>query len=307
MSASIHHAQCLDYPVRRDAENGDRNINAQQPGIPVRLGSEDENKATATAKAHALIISGVELALSLTNAVDNNAFRRRSSTNGVFFSSAVVEAAGFTCALFWARRGYGAGSPLMMVWEAAATGSVDRLAQAVLGGFGFQGIVLICTGVALFFIDAVKGVERDEALAFDSSWEYVGIGILFFFFVGASLYILRTAYNRYFDNGTTQTTRVPCCRFELLPDVLSEVVDMLSTIRRAFVRGFGWLLISYCILFPIAIEVSESAVIFSGGSTSSAAYALATLDLVLVVPALWSFKSFLPRVISLLRNDGNRE
>lgn len=73
---------------------------------------------TKVATLHAVIISGLEFALSLINALVADAFKLNSLTNAVFGASAAMEAVGLVFAMYMALFGGDdiGGSPLLTIW-----------------------------------------------------------------------------------------------------------------------------------------------------------------------------------------------
>lgn len=195
------------------------------------------------ATTHAVVISGLELALSLTNALDEDAFQLDTYTKLVFVCSAATEAVGFIFAVFVALR-YGGGgiggSPLIAIWEVGTRGfnfDSREWRTILFGGLLPQSVACL----VVFMCSDFGNVGFDPVVGY-------GVGI------GGFLFLLL-----YF-----------CCCLE----------SRYFAVALQFLFGMSYFLV------PLLVEANECALIFWGGSTSSASYILAVLDMLMVFPAV---------------------
>lgn len=251
----------------------------------------DSVNSTKTAVEHAVIISGLELALSLTNALDNATLRPYSTTSFVFFTSAVMELAGFLFAMWSAYRDRGAGSPILIVREALASGSRDLMAHAVMGGFVLQTFSVLCSAVVFVHASGIRA-------------EGVGLGftlmILCFsgFFVSGVFLGFLDMYGEYFNASQAPNNS---------PEERCACRGITANIFTALFKTISLPLFIAVVFAPLVIEVLESVLIFSSRPTSFAPYVLATLDLVLLVPVMYSVTIFVPCLLSLFREVWARD
>lgn len=128
----------------------DRQAPAENDGL-------DVSDLAMVARIHGLVISSLELALSLINALDEDAFRFDSRTSLVFGGSAAIEAVGFVFAMLMAQRVDGTGgSPLMVMWEARLSRSVALMKMILFCGVVPQLIVLFAC-YAVYDFKAIDG------------------------------------------------------------------------------------------------------------------------------------------------------
>lgn len=231
-------------------------------------------RLTNVATMHAVILSGLELALSLINALDENAFVFDSWTNFVFGASATIEAIGFFFAISMVLFGGDdiGGSPLLATWafweaklKSLNTPSSDEVASArakkeddawkkiVNGGLLPQ--TMACAVCAIYTIFNMREEESGNLVAI-SSWGFtVLISIVILVAVLSLLY----------------------CGFRR---IAAALVGLTAT--------------------PFLVEACESVLILRGDSNSSSAssYILAVLDLFVIIPVL-----VFPAIFSWRAND----
>lgn len=245
-------------------------------------GSVDYARRAKVANAHALIISGLEFALSFTNALDSGAFGAVASYRDVVFAgSALMEAAGFFFALRVAAKNAmrgedaGGGLPIVMIWAANMTRSDSQMSDAVMAGLGGQSFI--------FWLFCLTRIRWGSIWPVVTGSDALTIIVLALFLLGfvpcVQLYLAHARQTRARRRGAVLGTReTPCDECCLC-------------------------LLFFVLALPILVEVAESVLIFGGTSPSSSSYVLGVLDLVLVVPAWTYVCDFFPRVVDAVRSS----
>lgn len=233
------------------------------------------------ANAHALLISGLEFALSLTNALDSGAFGAAESARDVIFAgSAVMEFAGFFFALRVAARNAmnaednDGGSPIVMIWAANTSRSDAEMGDAVMAGLGGQAFAFW-----LFCLTRIRWRAIWPVVTGADALKIMMLGLFLLGFVPCvQLYLAHARQSRARRRGAVLGTREAAC-------------DECCLCFLFFVLAL-----------PMVVEIAESIVIFGGTSPSSSSYVLGVLDLVLVVPAWTYVCDFFPRVVDAVRS-----
>lgn len=195
---------------------------------------------------HGLLLSSIELALTVGNAVNRKAFQLNSFSDLIFGGSVVIEAVGLVFAMGMALRMFmhpmaqgmvGVGVPAMVIVETMVmTGSTEDIDNLCLLGLGAQSLCfLVFTAVS--WIESPPSVPTASAV----SWVYMAVAcaVLFFF-----------CYKRHEDGHSTT-----------------------------------YVFQSIFVAVPFVVEIAESALLFTSGHIPFVAYLLAVLDLVIIAPA----------------------
>jgi len=234
---------------------------------------------------HVIVISCVELALSVFNAIEQDAIQFGSFPRVVFLASAVIEVYGFIFAVFIVMRGDNVGgTPILCIWEAHSIESKRKSISNILTNIGRQQEVES--------IDEISRTTSEELWRTLTVWG-VGPQVLFYWvcaFLNACVFAP--------DGGLSS--------FSIWADVVSSnglpfFAVLLYAILAACLVGLYQLLnacgcwgrerdyfyVAYlsAYLLLVLIELTESVLIFLSRPSSYAPYTLAALDLFLAVPA----------------------
>ncbi|CAM9442761.1 unnamed protein product [Laminaria digitata] len=195
---------------------------------------------------HGLILSGIELALTVGNAVNQEAFQLNSFPDVIFGGSVVIEAVGFVFAMGMAVRGLlypvaqgvvGVGVPAMVIVEALVVpGSRQEIEQFCLLGLGAQSLCFLA-------FTLISWDNSPDSVPNASPLLWVAIAL-------ACATLLYACYTR-----------------------LQAGHSVTNVVTAVFVA------------VPFVVEISESVLLFKSGSIPSVAYLLAVLDLVVIGPA----------------------
>lgn len=227
---------------------------SERPTSSRRIGSgEARNTATAwVGVMHGVIVAALEFVLTLTNAVDQNAFGSRSGVRDIIFGgSTVMEAVGFLFALVVTCQNLRrldapvtAGMPAFVVVEAmfSKDGGGDLAVSAAVG-------VILQTLSFLTYVVAVKVTN----------------------IVGRVILICVVVFV------------APCCTACALS---SDTFRKCSSSTCWTVERMILVCIVVCwFTAPVIVEIWESVLLFESGSASLSVYTLAVLDLVIIAPA----------------------
>lgn len=216
------------------------------PGGDTASGSVNTISAYKVYAMHGLLLSGIELALTVGNALNQEAFQLNSFSALIFGGSVVIEAVGFAFAMGMAVMALlnpvapgivGVGVPAMVIVEAMVVeGSNDEMQGLCAMGLCAQSLCFLTFAVVSFIVSP-------------SSVPTVTTG-LWIAMAMACASILFGCYRRRAAGHPT---------FEL------------------FLFAF--------IAVPFVVEISESALLFTSASTPFVSYLLAVLDLVMIAPA----------------------
>lgn len=195
---------------------------------------------------HGLLLSGIELALTVGNAVNREAFQLNSFSDLIFGGSVVIETVGFLFAMGMALRMFmhpmaigvvGVGVPAMVVVEAMVMAeSTEDMENLALHGLGAQSLCFLVFTV-VSWIESPLSVPTASAVLWISM---AGACAVLFFF----------CYKRREDGHPTT-----------------------------------YVFQSIFVAVPFVVEIAESALLFTGGSIPFVGYLLAVLDLVIIAPA----------------------
>lgn len=253
----------LQHPATAYPEEGHHHHHHHQPY------SEAARKITANKISimQALMISCLELALSLGNALDEDAFRFDSGSDVIFGGSALIEAVGVLFAIWMALTAFlrpatddntvGSGVPAMVLWEGISTGSKELISKALYRGIWAQALVFLVTLSVCWGVS--PGTRPDWA----------------------------------FENSAGQTAGL----------VIIVVWAVCSVAAVVTVRGGLSIVIALHLgIIPLGVEVYESVLLFRSDASTFITYVLAILDLVIVAPAL----VLVPVYIRFLRDEDRR-
>ncbi|CAM9274503.1 unnamed protein product [Pylaiella littoralis] len=258
-----------------DAHDGHRHPSFPFPAI---AGSHDvySEEALAAVKKtiainkvsvlQSLMISGLQLALTLNNALESNAFEFESGADLIFAGSSLMEGVGAVFSLWLAAIAFlrpagdgtvGSGIPVMVLWEGISTGSTELISKGLYRGIWAQAFVFLVTlsvswGVA-------PGTRPDWAFE-NSTGQTVGL-VFIFLWVGF-------------------------CALAIL------------TVR----GGCSIVLALHLGIIPLGVEVYESVLLFSSDTSTFSTYILAVLNLIVVAPAL----VLVPVYFRFLRDEDRR-
>ncbi|CAM9451056.1 unnamed protein product, partial [Hapterophycus canaliculatus] len=180
-----------------------------------------------------LMISGLELALTLGNALDKDAFEFESGSDLIFGGSALMEAVGLLFAIWMGLTAIfrpagtdddavGSGVPAMVLWEGISTGSRKLTSKALYRGIWAQTFVFLLTLTICW--SAQPGTRPDWA----------------------------------FENSTGQAVGL----------ALLVAWAVLCTLACAFVRGgAGIVLALHLGIIPIGVEAYEAVLLFTSDSS----------------------------------------
>ncbi|CAM9344388.1 unnamed protein product [Ectocarpus sp. 8 AP-2014] len=232
-------------------------------------GSEAMRKMTVNkiSTLQALTISGLELALTLGNAVKKEAFQFSSGSDLIFGGSALIEVVGFLFAIWMALialfrppsadNAVGSGIPVMVLWEGISTGSTEIISTALHRGIWAQTVVFLVTLIACW--SASPGTRPDWA----------------------------------FENSTGQAVGLV-----LILSWVAFCALAIWTVR----GGLNIVILLHLGIIPLGVEVFESVLLFTSDSSTFITYVLAVLNLVIVAPAL----VLVPVYFRFLRDEERR-
>eukprot|EP00752_Nemacystus_decipiens_P009487 g8482.t1 len=215
----------------------------------------------------ALMISCLELALTLANALDKGAFRFESGSDLIFGGSALIEAVGVLFAISMALSAFlrpttdddavGAGVPAMVLWAGISTRSSELISKALYRGIWAQTLVFLVTLSVSWGVS--PGTRPDWAFE-NSTGQTVGLVIIIVWAIGCAL----------------------------------AVVNVRG--------GLGIVIALHLGIIPLGVQVFESVLLFTSDSSTFITYVLAVLDLVIVAPAL----VLVPVYFRFLRDEDRR-
>ncbi|CAM9442692.1 unnamed protein product, partial [Laminaria digitata] len=212
------------------------------------FGSDFANTVSANKvyAIHGLILSGIELALTVGNADNEDAFQLNSFSDLIFGGSVLIEAVGFVFAMGMAVRGFlhpvaqglvGVGVPAMVIVETLVVpGSHQEIELFCLFGLGAQSLYFLT-----FTVISWKNSPDSVPNASKALW--VAIALVCATLLYACLTRLQAGHS----------------------------VNNVA--------------IAVFVAIPFVVEVSESALLFKSGSIPFVAYLLAVLNLVVIGPA----------------------
>lgn len=237
------------------------------PNDNVRAGSLSLNRVSAhkVYAMHGLLLSGIELALTVSNAVNQGAFQLNSFSDVIFGGSVVIEAVGFAFAIAMALRillypvaqgVIGVGVPAMVIVQALVVeGSVKGMLILCFVGLGAQSVCFLLFAVIAWF-ESPDSVPTVSVVA----WIVAAVVCAFFFYA---------CHKRNQDGHSTT---------EVFYSILMAV--------------------------PFVVEIAESTLLFTSGTIPFVAYLLAVLDLVIIAPAAsFIFVSVAIFLMQLLNGD----
>lgn len=238
---SRHERMCgpVSQATVRDSANEGGSIG------PASARTSRVNKISVT---HGLILSAIELALTVSNVINEDALQLSSFSDMIFGGSAVIEAVGFLFAIGMSVRVLlypfeknvvGVGVPVMVIAEGLAVAESVRDMDGVwaIGRFGL-GVQSLC----------------------------------FLTFGAVSLNISPAS-------KPSMSSLVP-----ILLGIFSTVALHLCRIRSRQSFSLSDLLVAVLIAVPLVVEISESALLFSSGSLPFESYLLAVLDVLIITP-----------------------
>lgn len=211
-------------------------------------GSDSGNSGSAIKvyAMHGLLLSGIELALTVGNAVNREAFQLNSFSDLIFGGSVVIEVVGFALAMGMALRMLlypmaqgliGVGVPAMVIVEAlAVAGSNGEMYSWSLWGLGAQSLCFLTFGLTSW-IDYPASVPTASIN-------------LWLIMAAVCAALLFACYNRH------------------------QAGHSITLVVRTMFAAV-----------PFVVEIAESALLFTSGSIPFVAYLLAVLDLVIIAPA----------------------
>lgn len=246
----------------------------------------------STPEWHTIIISVLEVYLSVVNALDEGAFQFNTWKTWVFGTLAVMESVGllFAVAVMLLRAfevgdgylGESGGSPILMIWEAHSLGEQDNkqdlpgepgepnkhkslLTIAVNAGLGLQTAAMFVCLTTLRYLDGTYGLGAALASGIVSTAFTVFAG-----WVGVKRLSQAAGETRQAENDHHP------------PKWWRHAVESLLLMLRCY------------FLLPLGIEIAEAVLIFLDASAIfSHANVLALLDLFLFVGALPGVAVFL--------------
>lgn len=251
---------------------------------------------------HVVVISCVELALSLINALEQDAFQLGSFSKLVFAASAGIEVWGLLFAVgiivFTDNSG---GTPILCMWEAH---SIESKWKSVLGLLREQESLSMGSTSrsrshwTSFWMQEVQVIESKSKSRSDELWKTLlvaGVGPqVFGYWVGAfvNAYVVAPSDSFSFADDMLSSNGLPFFGVVFYATGLAVLVGLYRVLECCGCWGDAkrdyFFTVSYSVyLLLILIEIAESYLIFSSGPASSASYMLAALDLFLAIPALF--------------------